>query len=230
MAFIAPGGCYGGGYGNYGNYGGGFFPSRYNQGQYQQNSTDIYTGGGNHFWRERGHFWGGQGTTGYGLNLNQQPGHQRGQDGVLVFDTNRDGKYNKNDVQRSNDIMKAATGNYDFNNDGKVDFLERLRGGGLRSQYKKMDLNHDGRLDTNEMSQAGGRVWIDHSRGGGISNNELYSVYNVPGQNRWGRQGSQRLDFVDPFAQTSHTSPNYPYYGGGPCGCYAYGGGGARCY
>ena len=55
MAFnIAPGGCYGGGYGNY--WGGGQ-PSRWDQGQYQQNSTDIRTGGGNHFWRERGHFW-----------------------------------------------------------------------------------------------------------------------------------------------------------------------------
>ncbi len=70
-----------GGHGNYGGYGGGFAPNRYNQGQYQQNSTDIRTGGGNNFWRRRGHFFGGRGTDGYGINTNQRPGHQRGQDG-----------------------------------------------------------------------------------------------------------------------------------------------------
>jgi hypothetical protein len=230
MAYI--GGGYGGygGYGNYGNYGG--YQNPWNQGQYQQNSTDIYTGGGNHFWRQRGHFF-GQGTAGYGLNLNQQPGHQRGQDGVLVFDMNRDGKYDKKDVQNSNDLMKAATGNYDFNNDGKVDLLERIRGNALRNQYRRMDTNRDGRLDTNELANAGGKVWVDHSRGGGVSQNELYSPYSVPGQDRWGRHGSQRLDFVDPFSRTSHTSPNYPYFGGwggGGCGCgaYNYGGGGGH--
>jgi len=207
------------GYGNpYGGYGS---PPRFDQGQYQQNSTDIYTGRGNHFWRERGTgFWNNHGTSGYGLNLNQQPGHQRGQDGVLVFDSNKDGKFTSAEVQRSNDLMKAATGNYDFNNDGRVDFMERIRGNSLRKQYTKMDTNRDGRLDANEINSAGGRVWIDSSRDGKISNNETHSVYNVPGQDRWGNHGSQRLDFVDPFSRTSHTSPNRPWYGGGyPSGC-----------
>lgn len=207
------------GYGNpYGGYG---FPPRFDQGQYQQNSTDIYTGRGNHFWRERGTgFWNNHGTSGYGLNLNQQPGHQRGQDGVLVFDSNKDGKFTNAEVQRSNDLMKAATGNFDFNNDGRVDFMERLRGNSLRKQYNKMDINRDGRLDANEINRAGGRVWIDSSRDGKISNNETHSVYNLPGQDRWGNHGSQRLDFVDPFSRTSHTSPNRPWYGGGyPSGC-----------
>lgn len=233
MAYIGGGGY--GGYGNYGNYGGGFYPNRWGQGQYQQNSTDVYTGGGNHFWRERGHFWGNQGTSGYGLNLNQQPGHQRGQDGVLVFDMNKDGKYDKKDVQNSNDLMKAAGGNYDFNNDGRTDFLERIRGSALRQQYNRMDTNRDGRLDTNELANAGGKVWVDHSRGGGVSQNELYSPYSIPGQDAWGRQGSQRLDFVDPWRQQSHTSPNYPNWGGGGwggggcgCGAYNYGGGGGQ--
>jgi hypothetical protein len=139
---------------------------------------------------------------------------------------NKDGKYDKKDVQNSNDLMKAATGNYDFNNDGKIDFLERMRGRALQQQYQKMDTNRDGRLEAHEMNNAGGKVWIDSSRGGGVGRNELHSVYNVPGQDAWGRQGSQRLDFVDPFRQTSHTSPNNPRWGGGGCGCYDYGGGG----
>lgn len=227
MAFFVGGPNYGGGYGNYGGYGNHGFPSRWDQGQYQQNSPDIHTGGGNHFWRQRGNFW-SQGTSGYGINLNQRPGHQRGQDGVLVFDMNRDGKYNKKDVQNSNDMMKAATGNFDFNNDGRVDFMERIRGNSLRKQYGKMDTDRDGRLSADEISRAGGRVWVDHSREGNVNNNELHSVYNVPGQDRWGRQGSQRLDFVDPFSRTSHTSPNFPYFGGGGCGCFNYGGGGGH--
>jgi hypothetical protein len=63
-------------------------------------------------------------------------------------------------------------------------------------------------------------VWVDHSRGGGISNNELYSAYSMPNANGYGP--SQRLDFVNPFNQTSHTSNNWgwnPQPGPwGPCG------------
>lgn len=193
--------------------------------QLQQNSTDIYTGRGNHHWNRRGNFWSGRGrgTSGYGLNLNQRAGHQRGQDGILVFDMNKDGKYDKRDVQNSNDMMKAATGNYDFNKDGKTDFFEKLRGRRLGAQYRKM-AGRDGVLQTHEMHRAGGKVWIDKSRGGGVGRNELHSVYRVPSRDAYGSRTTQRLDFVDPFAGVSGTTSNRSYFRPSPWGG-GYGGG-----
>ena len=215
---------------------------------YQNNISDAHTGGGNIGWR--GGVFGGfshQPNEGYALDQNRNGRYDRGRDGVLVFDTNRDGKYDKKDVQNTNNMMQSVSGNYDFNNDGRVTFGERIQGAQHRARYSQLDTNRDGRLDTNEISQGGGKVWVDHSRGGGISNNELYSAYNMPNSNGYGP--SQRLDHVNPFNQTSHTSNNggynpqpnpwggggYPggggnYYGGGGGGSYYGGGGGGGYY
>lgn len=191
-------------------------------GQFHQTSPDVRVGGGNHFWRRQGGQFLNFGTGGYGIDLNQRPGHQRGQDGVLVFDMNRNGKFDQKDVQNTNDMMKAATGNYDFNGDGRVSLFERLRGKALQKQFQKLDVDGDGRLSSHEIQRGGGGVWVDHNRNGRIANNEVHSPFNVPGQDAWGRRGPQTLNFVDPFSQTAHTSPNRPWYGGGypgGCGC-----------
>lgn len=155
-------------------------------------------------------------TQGYGIDLNNNGRYDRGRDGVLVFDHNRDGKYDKRDVSATNDMMRAATGNYDFNNDGRVSLGERISGMMHRHRYQQLDRNRDGRLDTAEIQAGGGRVWVDHSRGGGISNNELYSPYNIPGG--FCQRGGRRLNSVDPFwgSNTSSNSPwwNRPFCGG----------------
>ncbi|MEW6283159.1 MAG: hypothetical protein AB1758_31400, partial [Candidatus Eremiobacterota bacterium] len=67
-------------------------------------------------------------TDGYGLDLNNNGRYDRGQDGVLAFDLNRDGKLSGKEIEESRDRLKAFGGNYDFNNDGKVNFCERARG------------------------------------------------------------------------------------------------------
>lgn len=197
---------------------GGFRPP----GQFHQTSEDIHMGGGSHFWRRRGHwFGGGHGTKGYGINLNQRPGHQRGQDGALVFPDSR-GRYNRKAVQETNDMMKAATGNYDFNNDGRTDLFERMRGRGLQNKYNQLDRNRDGRLNAHEISAGGGRVWVDRNQNGRVGGHELHSPYSVPTNDSWGRRGTSRLDFVDPHSRTAHTTPNRPWFGGGyphGCGC-----------
>lgn len=168
-------------------------------------------------------------TEGYALDFNRNGRYDRGRDGVLVFDTNRDGRYDKKDVQGTNDMMKAATGNFDFNNDGKVSQGERIQGAVLRAKYQQLDRNRDGVLSQQEMSAGGGRVWVDSSRGGGVSANELHSVNSIPNGGVFGGR-RQEVDFVNPFNRTSHTSPSGGWgsnpWGGGGFGGGGFGGGG----
>lgn len=167
-------------------------------------------------------------NTGYVIDQNHNGRYDRGQDGVLVFDTNRDGKYDQRDVASTNDMMKAAGGNYDFDGDGRVSCCERRRGAFLRHQYARLDRNRDGRLDTHEIAAGGGKVWVDKSRGGGISQNELHSPYNIPG--KWyDGCSSRRLDSVDPIwgSRTSRNRNwwNPPFPGPRPFPpCFGHGG------
>ena len=122
-------------------------------------------------------------------------------------------------------MMKAAGGNMDFNNDGKVSFGERIKGAMLKAQYRRMDTNRDGRLDTNEIARGGGRVWTDQDRNGQVGFGETSSPFNVPSNGRFGP--TERLDYASPFS--SHTSSNGmygPFGGGGYPGCGCNGGGG----
>lgn len=215
-------GSYGGGYGNYGGYGSYGpvgFPSPWGHAGpgYQGNISDARVGGGHLDWRGGifGHL-GYKPNEGYAIDQNRNGQYDRGRDGVLVFDTNRDGKYDKKDVQNTNNMMQSVTGNYDFNNDGRVSLGERLQGAQHRARYRQLDTNRDGVLSAQEMAAGGGRVWVDSSRGGGVSNNELHSVYNIPNSQGWGP--SQRLDYVNPYNQTSHTSNNWGWNPPGPWG------------
>lgn len=146
-------------------------------------------------------------NNGFAIDLNNNGRYDRGRDGVLVFDTNRDGKYDQRDVSSTNDMMNAARGNYDFNGDGRVSCCERRRGAFLRHRYSRLDRNRDGRLSTHEIAAGGGKVWVDKSRGGGISRNELHSPYNIPG--KWYEGGSRRLDHVGPWGSRTSRNRNW---------------------
>lgn len=169
--------------------------------QYHRTGSDFNVG-----WRRN--WWNGwQPVKGYGVDLNGDGQFNRGKDGVLVFDFNRDGKLSDGEINRSNDLMKAFRGDFDFNGDGRVCNCERRRGEILRQQARKMDRDRNGRLEANELSGAGARVWIDKDRDGRVDKGESHSVYNLPG--RFGEWGGRRLDFVDPFSGTARTSRNW---------------------
>lgn len=160
-------------------------------------------------WRCWPNFGRNRNGNGFAIDLNNNGRYDRGRDGVLVFDTNRDGKYDQRDVASTNNMMKAAAGNYDFNNDGRVSCCERRRGAFLRGRFNRLDRNRDGKLSTHEISAGGGKVWVDKSRGGGISQDELHSPYRIPG--RFIGESSRRLDSVDPV-WGSKTSRNRPWW------------------
>jgi hypothetical protein len=191
---------------------------------FQGGLVDHNLGGFNR-WRSHGLF-GRSGLSnsnrgGYVLDFNRNGRYNKGQDGVLAFDMNRDGRIDRRDVNNSKRLMDAATGNFDFNRDGRVSRFERIKGRIYSRRFARMDRNRDGVLNAHEINRGGGKVWIDSSRGGGVGRNELHSVFNLPNSRGYGP--SQRLDFVDPFSRSSHTSNNF-YDGGWGCCC---GGGGS---
>lgn len=198
----------------------GCFPGRGQQ--HHRTGADMHVGWRNNWWG------GGHSVKGYGIDLNGDGRFNRGKDGVLVFDFNRDGKYSDNEISRSNDLMKAFRGDFDFNGDGRVCRGERARGRCLQRQARAMDKNRNGRLEANEISAAGGGVWIDKDKDGKFDCGERRSVYNLPG--RFGEWGGRRLDYVDPFSGSARTSRNNHWWnprpwfpspvfgGGGGCG------------
>lgn len=156
-----------------------------------------------------------QRTDGWAIDLNNNGRYDRGRDGVLVFDHNRDGRYDQNDVSNTNNMMKAARGDYDFNNDGRVSHFERIQGQMLRNRFNQLDRNRDGRLDTHEIQAGGGRVWVDNDRNGRIGCGELHSPYRIPGG--LCEPNGRRLDYVDP-RWGSGTSSNNPWWQRPRCG------------
>ena len=192
--------------------------SYYHQPHHFQNTSPGYQGNGMNVnldggwqnpWRRPGHY--STQRQGYVLDTNRNGRYDKGRDGVLAFDMNGDGRIDRKDVNSTNDMMQAATGNFDLNGDGRVGFGEYFKGRSLQARYRGMDRNRDGILSAHEMNNAGGKVWIDSSRGGGVGRNELHSVFNMPNSRGWGP--SQRLDAVNPFQRASHTSNNH-FWGG----------------
>lgn len=185
--------------------------------------TDVYTGSGNHFWNSSMFQWRESGTNGYGLELNGRAGFQRGQDAVLAFDFDGNGRHSKAEVAMTNDMMKAAGGNYDFNKDGNVSLMERLRGFDLRARYRTIDRDQDGRLQSSEMHAAGGVAWKDLDGDGHIQSYERQNLWNSFSR-RGGLLQAQGVDWVDGYRGTQQIAtstfaprPYYPSYG---CGHY----------
>ena len=183
------------------------------------NIRDAQTGGGTVGWR--GGIFGGpewRPNEGYAIDFDRNGRYDRGRDGVMAFDTNRDGRYDQNEVRSTNDMMRAAGGNYDFDRNGQVTMAETMQGMAYRARYNQLDYDRDGRLSANEISYGGGGIWMDHNGDGTASRNEQYSAFNVPN----GFGPSRRVDGVDPFWGTSQTTSNWggpnpgPWVGGYP--------------
>ena len=162
-------------------------------------------------------------ARGYGIDLNGNGRYDRGRDGILAFDYNRDGKYDNKEINRSREMMRALSGTNDVNGDGKVGCFEKLKAKGLRAQARKMGIrqNRNGGINKYSLSRAGGRVLIDHNRDGKFTGCESrgHSLFNLPNNRGF---GPSQLDFVNPRCGYSGTSgTGFLGYARPPyCGCY----------
>lgn len=157
---------------------------------------------------DRQFMWWHNDVKGYGLDLDGDGRYTRGRDGVLAFDFNRDGKLSDQEIQRSNNMLKAFGGNFDLDGDGRVTWWERMQGQNLKREAMRYDRNRDGVLDANEIARAGGKVWIDRNRDGKADRSETFSPYNFP--TPWFGRGS--LGYVDPRNNYSMVWNFPPYF------------------
>lgn len=141
-------------------------------------------------------------NKGYGIDLNGNGRYDRGQDGVLAFDLNHDGKIDKQEIEESNQRLKAFGGNYDLDGDGKVNFCERIRGQQYQREMQGLDRDGDGRLSAHELAQGGGRVLIDQNRDGNFQPWEQHSPYNFPTPGF----GQGSIGYVDPRFNTTQVN------------------------
>lgn len=152
-------------------------------------------------------------TEGYAIDLNRNGRYDKGRDGVLAFDFNRNGRFDPEEVQLTNDMVRARRGDLDMDNSGALSLVDAQRRAVALRTFMQVDTNRDGRLSASEISANRGGVWMD-SDGNGISSPwEQHSVYRIP--NGLGR--TQQLSTVDPFARASLTQNSwdsqaqYPY-------------------
>lgn len=103
------------------------------------------------------HF-GYQAPRGFGLDLNGDGKFDSNKDGFLTFDFNRDGKHTDHEIQHSRNILKAFTGDFDSNADGRVDYNEYWQGFSNWFQARSLDLDGNGILASWELQRAGAGV------------------------------------------------------------------------
>lgn len=117
----------------------------------------------------------------YDHNLNGR--YNAGNDSVLLYDMNGNGKLGRRDVHRTNNMMKAAVNNFDFNGDGLVSLGETRRGARLRDRFASYDANNDGRLGLDEVNRSGGRLWVDYNRDGRVQRRETNNIVSINNPN-----------------------------------------------
>ncbi|MCA9794570.1 MAG: hypothetical protein KC910_22335 [Candidatus Eremiobacteraeota bacterium] len=86
-------------------------------------------------------FFGCRDMKGYGLDLNNNGRYDAGQDGVLGFDFNHNGKIDRKEIEQSREALKAFGGNYDLNGDGRTTMCEKIRGNSLQKRMQGIDRN-----------------------------------------------------------------------------------------
>lgn len=152
---------------------------------------------------------------GFGLDLNNDGRFNPKNDGFLSFDLNRDGKHTDEEIKQSRNLLKAFSGDFDVNSDGRVDYGEYFQGYQNYFQSRAMDLDRDGVLSNWELKRAGGSVVRHRKHNRNVGNSSLgapqregwqsYSLDHLP--------NGSRLDFLNPWNRSFTSSrPNFRFF------------------
>lgn len=117
--------------------------------------------------------------SGYYIDSNRDGKYQRGQEEVLAFDFNGDGKLGRDEVTLSREVLLSLGGHIDLNRDGRVTRSELQRSQMLKKQFQGLDQNQDGKLDSQELVRAKARLWADRNRDGEIQSGEIRGTGRV---------------------------------------------------
>lgn len=158
---------------------------------------------------------------GFGLDLNNDGKFDPKKDGFLSFDLNGDGQHTDQEITQSRNLLKAFSGDFDVNADGRVDYGEYFQGYQNYFQSRAMDIDRDGVLSNWELKKAGGAVVKENKSflEGPILNSEGYS--ERVGHQKWSSYsldnmpGGGRLDYLNPWNRTFLSSKpdffSFPY-------------------
>lgn len=168
-----------------------------------------------------GYNW--QPPMGYGLDLNNDGKFDPNKDGFLSFDLNRDGRHTDQEIQQSRNLLKAFSGDFDVNADGRVDYGEYFQGYQNFFQARSMDIDRDGVLSKWELQKAGGAVLQRNNNTHQPDVRSLNRRGFAPVQ-KWNTFGldnlpnGRRLEYLNPWRGTFETSPNIRFFSDFPNG------------
>ncbi len=157
-------------------------------------------------------------NQGYGVDLNDNGHYDRGQDAIIGFDSNHDGKIDQREVEHTNNILSAyGGGSADTDGDGVVSAKEKLQNASYRAQYAALDKDHDGKLSNSELKAAGAQAWVDHDQDGKIEKGETQDIDHI--RTGAGFKGkNSKITELDPNGKTSVRqkdetliSPGFPH-------------------
>jgi hypothetical protein len=158
-----------------------------------------------------GGYGGFQAPRGFGMDLNGDGKFDSKKDGFLSFDLNRDGQHTDQEIQQSRNLLKAFSGNFDTNADGRLDYNEFFQGYSNYFQARSMDLDRDGVLSNWELQRAGGSVVKERQNGPrrpGQTNWRSISLDNLPGGRRLGQLNPWNGSYTSSFNWSHISQPH----------------------
>lgn len=107
---------------------------------------------------------------GFGVDLDGDGRFQRGSDGILAYDFNRNGRFDGNEAMQTNVMLKVARGNFDLDGNGKVGFMEAIAS-------RKMQKRFESQIRSGEL---GANLWVDRDGDGKLDQGEANRVNVTP--------------------------------------------------
>jgi Ca2+-binding EF-hand superfamily protein len=158
-------------------------------------------------------------NQGYGVDLNDNGHYDRGQDAIIGFDSNHDGKIDQREVEHTNNILSAyGGGSADTDGDGVVSAKEKLQNASYRAQYAALDKDHDGKLSNSELKAAGAQAWVDSDKDGRIDKGETQDISKIKTNGEFFNRKESKITELDPSGKTSvrqkeqiFKSPGFPH-------------------